>query len=182
MSLAYREKMATMQELLRLREEGKLNKTQMQWFRNSKPVEELFDVKNDPHELNNLASDPAYANKLKTLRKECDDWMAAIDDKGFTPETELIEQFWPNKIQPVTSSPSIKKENGKIVLTCDTEGATIGYKFPEDDTPGVGWRIYKEPFDVSNGKSLKVISHRIGYQPSDTVLIEYQDLILSFKE
>jgi len=62
--LAYRENMATMQELLRLRDEGGLDEIQMKWFRTSKPLEELFDTENDPHELNNLAGDPGYTDKL----------------------------------------------------------------------------------------------------------------------
>ena len=31
-------------------------------------VEELYDLKNDPQELNNLALDPAYLEKLRTMR------------------------------------------------------------------------------------------------------------------
>ena len=142
--LAYREKMATMQELLRMRDEGTLNEIQMQWFRKSKPVEELFDVENDPHELNNLADDPAYAEKLKELKNECERWMTDINDKGLIPEKDLIQQFWPNKTQPVTAAPQIKKENNQLIISCKTEGASIGYKYSEDEFPGIGWRIYKE--------------------------------------
>ena len=41
--ITYRESIPAMQELLRLKEEGKLNDVQMQWFREHKPKEELFD-------------------------------------------------------------------------------------------------------------------------------------------
>jgi arylsulfatase A-like enzyme len=47
--VVYREQMASMQELLRLRDEGKLTDAQAQWFRGSKPAEELFDTHADPH-------------------------------------------------------------------------------------------------------------------------------------
>ena len=38
----------------------------------SKPSEELFDTLSDPHELTNLALDPAYSDKLLELRTELD--------------------------------------------------------------------------------------------------------------
>ena len=54
--VAYREKIPAMQELLKLKKQGKLNEIQKKWFRENKPKEELFDCKNDPFELNNLVN------------------------------------------------------------------------------------------------------------------------------
>ncbi|WP_075087229.1 sulfatase/phosphatase domain-containing protein [Verrucomicrobium spinosum] len=39
-----------------------------------RPALELYDLKNDPHELNNLAADPEQAERVKTLRTELDEW------------------------------------------------------------------------------------------------------------
>ena len=39
----------------------------MQWFRKSKPEEELFDTFSDPHELRNLAREPNFKKKLICL-------------------------------------------------------------------------------------------------------------------
>jgi len=169
--LDYRENMATMQELLRLRDEGKLTDIQRQWFRSQKPEEELFDTETDPHELHNLAGDPAYQHKLTELRNECERWMEAINDMGFIAEQELIERFWPGKKQPLTSTPEVKIKEGKMHLSCDTEGASIGYKFPADEAPGIGWRVYQGPVEMSEKERVKVIAHRLGYAPSDTVLV-----------
>ena len=101
--LDYREQMAAMQELLRLRDAGALNAIQAQWFRTSKPEEELFDTASDPHELNNLAGSAAHQAKLEELRRACARWMEAVGDQGFIPEGELIERFWPGRVQPVTA-------------------------------------------------------------------------------
>jgi len=169
--LDYRERMASMQELLRMRDEGGLNEIQMQWFRQSKPEEELFDTWEDPHELNNLATDPDYTDKLFELREECEQWMQSIGDMGFIPEEELIRQFWPGKQQPVTATAEVIKNDGIIRISCSTEGASIGYKLPADEAPGRGWHIYKEPLELSPGESIKVITHRLGYAPGDTVVI-----------
>ena len=173
LALDYRENMATMQELLRLRDEEKLNEVQMQWFRKSKPTEELFDTQNDPHEIHNLAEDPAYADKLLELRTECERWMEDIQDLGHLPEEELIQSFWPGKKQPMTLKPEIRKENGRLYFSCSTEGASIGYKFDSDQRPDQGWRIYQGPIDWPKGiNKIRVIAHRLGYAPSDTLMVE----------
>lgn len=40
----------------------------------NKPAEELYDLSADPHELNNLAGDPAHADALKQLRQKVQQW------------------------------------------------------------------------------------------------------------
>ncbi|MCG8602217.1 MAG: sulfatase [Verrucomicrobiales bacterium] len=65
---------------------GKLNETQKLLFRESRPVEELYDVKNDPWQVENLAGDPAYSAKLKKLRAKLDAWMIETNDHGRSGE------------------------------------------------------------------------------------------------
>jgi arylsulfatase len=45
--------------------------------------EELYDLKNDPHELQNLARDPGYEDVRKTLAAELDSWMREHGDTAF---------------------------------------------------------------------------------------------------
>jgi arylsulfatase A-like enzyme len=176
--IVYRERIPTMQELLRLKEEGNLDNIQLQWFRNSKPVDELFDCKSDPHELNNLAQDPAHQEKLNELKNEMNRWLVAIDDQPNLPEQALIDQLWSNKkTQPITAPPTIKKSNGKVIIDCLTEGASIGYKIINDHgAVPKAWSIYTKPFEISKDKNLMVRSHRIGYKPSKTMKIKIADL------
>jgi len=160
-----------MQELLRLRDEGKLDDIQAQWFRKSKDSEELFDCKADPYELNNLADDPAYKEKLEELRTEMDRWIEEIGDQPNLPERELISQLWGGKdSKPVTSEPIITSSTGKIVITCSTEGASLGYKIIGSDgiAPKV-WSVYQEPFSPPGGTKLLVKAHRIGFEPSEII-------------
>ncbi len=70
----------------RLDAEGKLNPVQAQFMKPTRPAEELYDVLADPHEIHNLAGDPAHAETLATLRKSLDDWIKETGDLGAIPE------------------------------------------------------------------------------------------------
>lgn len=171
--LTYREQMPIMQELLRLEEAGELNEAQAQWFRDNKDEEELFDTQSDPHELNNLADDPAYGEKLREMRDELNRWMTAIDDKGLMPEPELIESMWPGMVQPQTAAPVISRRGNSISLTSSTEGASLGYQFlAAGAAPGETWQIYQAPIEIPANQRLVVIAHRIGFKPSAIVTVQ----------
>lgn len=65
----------------------KLNETQELVFRQVRPVEELYDVRADPHEIHNLAGDPAYEEQLLEMRGMLETWMEETGDQGRTPES-----------------------------------------------------------------------------------------------
>jgi arylsulfatase A-like enzyme len=168
--VAYREQMPVMQELLRLRDSGQLDSYQAQWFRPTKPTEELFDTDIDPHELRNLATDPVYSEKLAELRAECDRWLAEINDKGFIPEVEFIDSIWPDLEQPRTSPPVAEVSGGHVTLRTPTEGASIAFQILEPaETPGDVWDVYVKPVPLSTRQILVAIAHRIGYRESEAV-------------
>ncbi|RLD96059.1 MAG: sulfatase, partial [Bacteroidetes bacterium] len=169
--LSFREQMALMQEMLQMRDAGTLDEIESLWFRSSKPEEELFDCINDPEELYNLADDPQYAEILSELRAECSRWMEEVDDKGFVNEHEMVKQFWPGRIQPVTSDPSLQEEAQKIIaISTDEAGSYLGYQLVEDgDTLSSQWEIYTEPVKLKNQQQLYAIAHRKGYLPSQIV-------------
>ena len=162
--LAYRENMEVMQELLRMRDKGELDENQSLWFRETKQVEELFDTENDPHELKNISSDPAYASILNKLRAECERWMGEIDDKGFINEIDLISDFYPNGKAQLTAPPSIEFNNGEVSVSCETPGARIGYRFTSEKAPYLGWNHYSTPLIEREGDTLEIITHRLGFK------------------
>ena len=163
--VAYRERMEVMQELLRLRNTDALDENQALWFRTTKDVEELFDTENDPHELKNLANDPAYAEVLSDLRGECERWMKAIDDKGFIDEMDLIAEFYPEGKPQLTAAVTFMIDQGKVTLNCDTEGARIGYRYGSEKAPHLGWIHYTDPIDFRENDTLEIIAHRLGFKP-----------------
>jgi uncharacterized sulfatase len=87
--LEYPESYPVMQDMRRAQAAGELNDVQALFFRQEKPLEELYDTDADPHELNNLAADPALADQLDRMRKALDEWEAAIGDLGAIPEFAL---------------------------------------------------------------------------------------------
>ncbi len=86
----YRYRMLAYQEWRTLFKQGKLNAAQRQFFE-PKPAEALYDVDADPHEVRDLASDPAHAETLRELRKRLQTRVKSLPDLSFYPESHLIE-------------------------------------------------------------------------------------------
>lgn len=78
------------QEWLSLYQQGELNDLQSRFWR-PRPAEELFDIRSDPHETVNLATDSAYASELGRLSTALDEHMLAVNDGGFIPEGHPAE-------------------------------------------------------------------------------------------
>jgi HEAT repeat protein len=55
-------------------------------------MEELYDVRKDPWQVNNLAHDPSYAGELERLRALLETEMKHAGDLGLLPERELHER------------------------------------------------------------------------------------------
>jgi hypothetical protein len=164
------EKMPTMQEWRRLHSEGKLTGPQTLFFQHPKPDEELYDLRDDPHEIKNLAASPDHQRVLRNMRAALDTWMKDTADQGAIPEEQLIQRMWPGHKQPVTATPTIESspaESGevRIKLACQTEGASIGYRIGSQRR----WLLYARPTTLDSGTELTVKAVRIGYRPSPEV-------------
>jgi len=100
--------------------EGKLTKEQAFFFKDSKPVEELYNLQDDPFELVNLADDPQYKDLLADLRaktKALDTQMKPVSDiynpKSMDQTIGLVEWI-------KTDHPEIRKQM--------EEGVEVGFK------------------------------------------------------
>ena len=80
--------MKTMRDLYA---EGELNDIQARPFLPTRPPEELYDLKNDPYEVNNLANRPEQQKTLQEFRNRLAIWMEDTRDLGTFPEPELVE-------------------------------------------------------------------------------------------
>lgn len=87
----YRYRMLAYQEWRELYQAGKLSPTQARFFQ-TRPIEELYDVEADPHEVQNLAADPRYASQLHELRTELQSQEQQLPDLSFYPESVLVDE------------------------------------------------------------------------------------------
>jgi N-sulfoglucosamine sulfohydrolase len=165
----YRKQMATMQDILRLRDEGKLDPVQSLWFQPTKPAEELYDTETDPHEVRDLAGDPAYRPHLERLRAALDAWLAETGDQPGRPETELLESLWPGRVQPKTAASAIAWRDGRVAIECPTEGSAIAYQVDGRGFRPDHWLLYTGPFEARSGAVITATANRVGWAPSPPV-------------
>ncbi len=172
-SIEFRNNLATMQEMFRLHDEGRLDPPAEWYFRSTKPVEELYDTEVDPYEIDNLANDPAMEPVLARMREAHFDWVARTGDLGAVPERELAERYWPGGVQPQTAAPTFETAKGasegsiEVSLSSATEGASIAYALDGSTDPS--WRLYDGPFEVDPGMIVRATAVRYGYSISDEV-------------
>jgi len=84
-----------------LQKQGKLTPEQLLFMASERPPEELYDLKNDPFELNNLSGNPEHSEKLGEMRGVMEAWLQEVD-KGTYPEDsaeikyaeELMENYF----------------------------------------------------------------------------------------
>lgn len=161
--IAYRDQLGIMQELWRFLDEGKLTQEQSFWFE-PRPAEELYDIVADPHEVNNLAADPAYARTLARLSEVLDQWLQRVGDLSDQPEQVMANEFWPGGLQPVTPAPTLRLlDNNTFEIGGGILGVSLGCRL--DAGP---WRpcLAGQRFELASGETLSVKAVRYGWQES----------------
>jgi uncharacterized sulfatase len=58
-----------------------------------RPAEELYDLRRDPHQLTNIADQPAYATTLVQLRARVTTWMTETHDPRLDPKYDAWDHF-----------------------------------------------------------------------------------------
>ena len=66
-----------------------MNKDQLVFFGDKKPSEELYDLENDPHELNNLANNKIFKQELNKHRNILTNWIKKTGDQGQVVESDI---------------------------------------------------------------------------------------------
>ena len=94
----YRYRQLAYREWRRLYRAGELTPEQAQFFEPRAP-EALYDIANDPDEINNLADDPAYKDIVKDLRQSLTVRLKGMPDLSFYPESILTTTAWQNPTQ-----------------------------------------------------------------------------------
>ncbi len=182
----YLNKMPIMQEMMRLDAEGKLNSIQKSWIAQTRPAEELYDVKADPFQLNNLSEDPKFKAVLAEMRLQQENWAVTTGDMGRMNEPEMIEMMWPGGKQPVTDKPyfivNAPEDRGSqnyqtggtftfpmtLSFYCPTHGASIVYTTETGNK--AAWKLYSGQLRLPKGSAnLRIKAVRYGYKDSEEV-------------
>jgi len=173
LDIEFRKNLGMMKELLYLKNQGRLDAHQMQWFRTTKEPIELYDIQKDPHEMENLANNPEYTDVVQRMTADLEAWMKETDDKGMLTEKQLILSMWPGMEQPETEAPSFTLlKNNAIGLHVHTKGASMAYMVNKNTPePQKRWLLYTEPVTVQPGDTIFSKAIRIGYKPSEEVML-----------
>ena len=107
----------------RLKEQGKLDENTSIFFNDRKPDEELYDWKNDPHEMRNLMHDPEYVEVVAKMRDRLGRYQADHVDRGLedlgrrkvdlsgAPEVRMwLQREHPDRWRAVTRDIFVKYE------------------------------------------------------------------------
>ena len=85
----YKDNKKIIQHMRQLYAEDRLKKETTRYFEPGRPTEELYDLENDPWEMNNLAGDPAYQDTLQKMQDMLLSTIFRTNDLGFIPEPVL---------------------------------------------------------------------------------------------
>ncbi len=167
--IAYRMNMPMMNELIHLSEAGQLDSAAQRWMSPSKPKEELYDLENDPFELNNLADVPDMNITKRRLKKALTDWEEATNDLGSYDEKELMKRWLINGRQVQLESPKLEMVNGQyLIIYHRQEGVTNIYR--ENET--APWQIFLNPIPITEKMRLEIKAVKIGFNDSRVVTFE----------
>jgi arylsulfatase A-like enzyme len=93
----YRYKQTGYREWFDMYKKGELNAAQSLFFETKAP-EALYDLTNDPFEIENLATNPEFEETLINMRGKLNDWVKGMPDLSFYPEHYLIKNAFENPI------------------------------------------------------------------------------------
>ncbi|MFW6161921.1 MAG: sulfatase-like hydrolase/transferase [Planctomycetota bacterium] len=141
--ISYTEQMPTMRAWRKLHEQGKLTGPPARYFQ-AKPVEELYDNETDPHQIHNLAADPAHKAILDRMRAECYAWMRRTHDLGLLPEYEMHRRAEGRTRWDVAHDPEANPV-GRLIQAAGLANATDPANIPKllkllgADHPAIRW-------------------------------------------
>lgn len=134
---AYQFKAKGYQAWKALHDAGKLTGIQ-EAFWNAKPFEELYDTQADPHEVRNLAADPAFAADLARLRAALREHLVAVNDNGFLPECSPLQGYTQSR-DPVAYPLARIIEVADLAIQRDVQHLPVFIAALADPAEGMRW-------------------------------------------
>ncbi len=163
--VAYRLNMPMMRQMVEMFEAGELNEDQRQWFEAPNESEFLYDCAADPHQLRNLAADPAYAKTLERMRKAYrKEWIERYNKRWVSwSEEQYIAEREPEGKKQVVEPIDIEVESGRVSVTNDLDIYSVSYRVLSKGNAKSQFKLYVEPFEVEKGSEVEFVMERIGF-------------------
>jgi hypothetical protein len=111
--------------------QGKLNAVQARYWQ-PRPRHELYDLQNDPDEVQNLAERPDLQRQQKRLQQALQTHLLQIQDLGFLPEAEMLSRIKAGQEIPVAELMATAEASGdpktpltKLLSACAAKEAGV---------------------------------------------------------
>ena len=153
----YRDRQPYLVNLRELYASGKLSQKLTEIYFGERPAEELYDVRKDPSQLNNLIGDPDYVDQVERHRRLLDGWLAKGDDgEGEESLEELAYQAQDHKW-----GKAVNPEYEVVRTDSDGDGLSDAWERINDRDPDDGKLVFR--FDCGGWQTE-------GWQPHDDKL------------
>lgn len=148
-------------------EEGRCDSIQSIYW-NLKPGEELYDVENDLHEVNNLIGDPEYNQLVEEMRDICNQEIINNRDVGFIPESMYSVLAGDSTIYDFAQSPAYDLKGimyvADMAIENNPDNITELMEFMTDPDPvkrywaALGALILREKAEAAGSRLLELIN------------------------
>ncbi|WP_109400276.1 sulfatase [Proteus sp. TJ1640] len=169
-NVEFRNSFETMSALHQGLKNNTLSSEQKAWFL-VKNKEELYDLKNDPWQLNNIANNVENKEKLALYRSKLENWRNTINDTGIIDESQLVADIHDENGKTYKTLPPVAEQNNvtkKIYIANRTDGASIGYS-----VDGKNWDVYSGAFELNKGiNKIYIKAVRYGWDESEVVTFD----------
>lgn len=181
--IPFRNRHPAMRDLLRRDAADNLDGAE-RWVARTRPAEELYHLRTDPHETENLIDDPDHAAARDRLRSVLDEWLARVDQFAAEDESAMTRRRHLGAGEAVTATPTFipnapgnrgreatpdgaeLESPATVSIHCSTQGASIGYT--TDGGPDPDWELYTGPVALDPGETtIRTKAIRYGFEESD---------------
>ena len=156
--VSYRKNMKTMRILDSLNDLKKNTISMENWYKKTKPKYELYDIVNDPYELNNLYKNRDYNIVFNELKKKLNIWIGN-SDYGNINENQLINEMWPNGEKPLLKDPSVIKTEKGFKIISNNDNSSLGWR----DNSNENWKVYLEDEIIYPKNNFEIIEFSPGF-------------------
>lgn len=174
----------SMEEIYRARNDNTLPYSMEKNFLPKMSIE-LYDLEEDPYELNNLAMKPEHQERVQSFQKELDQWMVKYRDSGMLNESEYMLRAQESSVYEIlrddTQFDPMKTLDAMNQVGQIDGGSTL--KRIQDQDPLIRyWGLIALEYSGLNSSLLLQELENILDDPSPINAIQSAKMLIQFKE